>query len=344
LDFIPSIYFNKLVKSFAPDSPSTCVESQNLVAITQDSRITIDGSYAYYRIVAEKQGCRSVPSEIIYVYDNGLSQSRDVLTYDETSQTSFRYAMDAKGVTNSPHANTKSWVKSKYISDQDWEKAKPYLMPDNHPMKGRMDRIFKERVTKNAVSMKSAGFHQPEPRGLHRPVVSRHSVLPGYLVKLFLDNQKGMNDVHRLTRRAIGAESIAEAIKRLGYRDIFKVPKKWIYVLPDEPAPKNAADRKCFVLLVQDMNILPSRSNRRKWKSSEVNQQTLEALFTIFEDQGLADSVFAFNVPFDKDGYIAIIDTEVHHHWPVPYEKFLKWLNPSNQNYWKSLIKNKPHK
>jgi len=344
LDFIPSVYFDKLVKALANGTASKCVDCQNLVTETQDEKITIDGAYAYYRIIAETRNCLSIPSEIIYVYDNDLHQSRDVLRFDESSHTAYRCSMDLKGLSSDANANAKNLVKSEYLPEADWERAKPYLIPENHPMKKRLDRLFKKRVTKNATTMRGAGFIRPEPRGLHRPVVSQHRALPGYLVKLFLDNQHGMNDVHRLTRRASGAESIAEAIKRLGYDSIFRVPKKWIYPLPDKPSPHTNYERKFFVLLVQDMNILVSANNKKKWKSSQVSHFTLDVLFSLVEDQGLADSLFAFNVPFDHEGYIAIIDTEVHHHWPVPYDKFLKWLSPANQSYWKSLIKNKPRK
>ncbi len=339
IDFIPSLYYEKHVKGISNGVVSKFDLNKNLVAETKDQHIAIDGKYAYYRIIPEKNGSFGNPSELIYVYDNELPQSRDVLAYDETSASSTRRSLEQTGFSNTL-SSSKSLNKGKHITDHEWSKAKPYLLPENHPMKARMDRIFsKRRASQDAKSMRMAGFLIPEPRGLHRPVVTGHSILGGYLVKLFLDTQKGINDTSRLTRRVVGAESVKEAVQRLGYEQLFKVPKKWLYPLPDEPNPKTGVDRKKFVLLVQNMNILSSKTNRKQWKGPNIEHSVLDAVYTLFEDQGLADSTFAFNIPFDHEGYIAVIDTEVHHVWPVPFEKFSKCLSPTNQNYWRMLIR-----
>lgn len=340
-DFIPTVYFDKHLKAIE-NKESKFVDSANLVLSTADCKITIDGEYAYYRIVPEKNGVLGNPTALIYVYDNEILQNRDILTYDSRSKSAIRLSMDMHGLSKLVKLNGKEFIKNKFISDSEWAKAEPYLIPDNHPMKERLDRIFmNRRASMNTRTMQNAGFDDPAPRGVNRPVVSRHRILNGHMVKLFLDSQSGINDAVRLTRRVVGAKSIAEAIKRLGYEKIFKVPKKFLYPLPEVPGTDPSLDRKKFVLLTKDMNILESKKNRKKWKSSKITKKTLDAVYALFEDQGLADSTFAFNIPFDNDGFIAVIDTEVHHAWPVPHEKFSKYLSSNNQNYWYSITRNR---
>lgn len=341
IDFIPSIYFDKQVTEAYQGNIVNFKPSNNLVTTTNKNRIQIDGSYAYYRIVAIEKGCVSVPSEIIYVYDKDLHFERDTLNYDKELGLVTRVAIPLHGRVAQPSLPSKTWTKGGFVSEKDWLKVLPYLIPENHPMLSRLDRIFKNsRASQDADHMREAGFAKPSPLGPSRPVVTRHPLLKGFLLKLYLDTQVGINEVNRLSRRVAGALSCEEAVKRLGYEHIFRIPKKWLYPLPDSPSPKRGLDRKNFVLIVQDMNILPSIRNRQKWKSSAATKEILNALYVLFEDQGLADSVFAFNVPFDRDGYIAIIDTEIFHVWPVPFEKYLKWLDHNGQKHWKFLMKN----
>lgn len=54
-----------------------------------------------------------------------------------------------------------------------------------------------------------------------------------------------------------GAELIAKIIEKNGFQEIFKVPKKWIYVLPDQPkAPKGYMQKKS--ILVEEDAIVPA--------------------------------------------------------------------------------------
>jgi hypothetical protein len=42
-------------------------------------------------------------------------------------------------------------------------------------------------------------------------------------------------------------------------------------------------------------------------------------------------------MPFCRDGRIAIIDTEYHHKWPVPFYKLTKYFPKDLQSYWNKI-------
>lgn len=234
------------------------------------------------------------------------------------------------GYVPNPHVNTKIW-----------DVITPYLLPEDHPIKAKLDRIFAERVTLNSTSLQEAGFKTPNPRGFSKTVVSMHPDLEGYIVKCFLDNQKDVVDWQKLMRRIKGAEFIKRAIKRHHYEKIFKVPQKWIYPLPEEPSPPSDYYRKNFILIAEDVHILAKDSNYKAWAGPKMTPKKLDAIYTILKEEGLTDSVVAFNIPFtEDDDKLAFIDTEIWHRWPVNYKKLLMYLSPSMQKHWKQLIKN----
>lgn len=238
-----------------------------------------------------------------------------------------------------------NYTKNPDVSEAVWDAVKPYLLPSNHPVKKKLDKIFTaSRVTAHERSVKAAGFTSPYHRPQSRMVVSRHKDLPGYLVKMFTDDQRSVADYTLMLHRIKGARSIQRSIEKHGYEHLFKVPKKWIYPLPAEPVPLIAKYRKNFIIVVEDANILPRKDNYRKWKSSAMSRERMKALYVVMKEQGLKDSVFPFNLPFSEDGKIAFIDTEYHHSWPVHFNRLTSYFPSNQRNFWKQMIYEKESK
>ena len=155
-----------------------------------------------------------------------------------------------------------------------------------------------------------------------------------YAVKLLLDEEPTY-ELDKLISRIIGANTAREVIEKYGYQHIFKVPRKWIYALPLNPAPLSGTFRKNFILVEDEIDILQRKENYPKWKSDAVTHEILDAVFILLTEAGLYDSVYAFNMPFCEDGRIAVIDTELHHGWPIHYERFSAYLSHEMKSYWR---------
>lgn len=219
-----------------------------------------------------------------------------------------------------------------------WNKLKPYFLPYHHPVKSILDEIFQSgSVTFNRESFIEAGFKVHKPKAPTNLVVGKHPRLKGYLVKAYFDDQR-VCEWDNFFKRVTGAQSIQQCINKHGYQKQFKVPKKWIYPLPLESLLSNHQDemRKNFVLIVEDMDILDQAQNA-KYFNTKITHQILDDLYTIITEEGLIDSVFRGNIPFNKKGKICFIDTEHHHLWPVPYERLSRYLSPKMESYWKNL-------
>lgn len=218
-----------------------------------------------------------------------------------------------------------------------WEQMRPYFLPEDHPLKPKLDRIFsRDRVTANLSSLKKAGFKCKALRKWNNAIVAKNSKLKGYVFKMYSDDQVGFVDYPYWFARIQGTEVIRQSIEKLGYQHIFKVPKKWIYPLPHNPLSNNPTERN-FILVCEDMRIMSKEGNYERWRSAWVTHQLLDAVYAVLTDAGLLDSVYVDNIPFCKDGKIAFIDTEHFCKWPVPYHKMLPFLSKSNQAYWQSL-------
>lgn len=228
--------------------------------------------------------------------------------------------------------------KSQYIDEARWIEVQPYLLPENHPVKSKLDSIFsKSRATSSIDTFSRAGFDYMDLRKWDNVIVAWHQKLKGYIIKAYLDDQIGINDHLAFMTRINGAEAIRDAITAFGYENYFKVPKKWLYMLPDDPPVLPGLQRKMFILVEEDMNLVSSSSNSRMWQKNS-SKNFLKALFTLLQTLGLKDSVYITNIPFAKDGKVAFIDTEHHHSWPVKFSRLAKFLNPDMQVYWWSLI------
>lgn len=231
-----------------------------------------------------------------------------------------------------------AWQKSAFLDEVTWSSLSPYLLPSNHPIKAKLDEIFfKMRATATPLTMKAAGFQTLDSWKWDKAYVARHSQIKGYLIKAFLDNHLFMDDKKSLVNRIIGAEHIRQAIEVYGLQSFFKVPRKWLYQLPDYPDTLPGLYKKNFILIVEDMNIVSDEKNAEMFEQWTEDKQLL-FLFYLINTLGLSDSVYISNIPFSKDGKIAFVDTERYHLWPVNFKKLSQKLNREMKNYLEMLL------
>lgn len=371
LDFIPSIYSTCTLQAVANGEVIAIEKGSNLQVVTRETKCIVDGSLAYYRIIVRKHGQLSVPSHLIYVYDNDLDQHRDVLqvvemsderevakriliptTYSKTGLRDLLPLPTHPKPTLSNLANmiarqaevaaTPTYVRTKYVTPEIWAKVRPYLLPENHPVKPKLDRLFsRSRVTLTNKTFKEAGFKRNRIGRFSRVMASSNPELPGVFIKAFADTELYVTiDWYKWIHRIEGSKAVRACLHSHNYQHKFKVPHKWIYPLPADPSPPNSEKylRKNFILVAEDMQIYEHEKNNDLYKKKITTEQ-LDALYTILQEVGLWDSCYAFNIPFSKDGKLAVVDTEYFHKWPVPFEKFTKYFSKSKAKYWEKLIK-----
>lgn len=218
------------------------------------------------------------------------------------------------------------------------EIVRPYLLTDSHPLKKRLDLIFSiQGILKNRDSLMRCGFNVSPTRKWNNLYVAKHSILRGYVIKLFVNEQQGIQEWDNWIARIEGAWSIQAAIERHGYQKFFKVPKKWIYQLPS--ASLKDGDKQ-YVLIVEDMDIHDEERNRKKWKDMNyVTKERLDALYCLLKEEGLIDSIYIDNIPISRDGLITFIDTEHVHAWPVNYSRLNNFVPLELKAYWKTVSK-----
>lgn len=217
---------------------------------------------------------------------------------------------------------------------------KPHVLPENHPAWSKLNRIFcRSRCTQSPEHFKKAGFRRWQPGRWSRVSASAHPDLPEYFIKAYCDSETGMVfDWKKWLHRIRGAETVRECIIRNELQGQFKVPKKYIYPMPLNPSPpkKGKYVRKNFILVCENMNINDHKTNEKMYRT-KMTRELLKGLYIILQECGLNDSVYHFNMPFCKDGKIACIDTEYHHHWPVPFYKLNDRFPKHLQAFWKKM-------
>lgn len=219
-----------------------------------------------------------------------------------------------------------------------WEKLKPYFLPLNHPIKSTLDHIFESgQVILNREKFVSAGFKASSQKKPGNLVVGLHPHLRGFLVKAYFDHQD-VCEWDNYLKRVMGAQSLQRCIQNHGYEKKFKVPKKWIYPLPLKSLLSHnpLSYQKNFVLIVEDMEILNDKENKRIFKN-QMTPLTLDRLYEIITEEGLIDSVFRDNIPYNKFGKICFIDTEHHHLWPINYYHLKGTLSFEMGRYWETI-------
>lgn len=311
-DFMPEIYFDTsgeyTIKERKPEN--------NFVVATANQQLPVLNRLAFFRLVAEKNGCFSIPSRLIKLSEVELEKASE-----------YQVKVDY-------HNN---------LVEQN--KNPSYLMPDDHPIKAKLDAIFSSaRVLESLETLRKAGFKTGQPRVFTRVIVARHPSFPGYLFKLFLDAQR-YDKVLPLYKywgeRIQGARLIQQEINNRGWQHLFKVPQKWIYALPPKPAAKSDFYAKNYLLVVEDMQIFPASENNKMWKSDALPYEILHHLFILVKELGLSDSMKPDNNPFSKDGRIAFVDTQAFHRSPR-FRNMLPYLSSKNKKVWGEFIKNPP--
>lgn len=220
-----------------------------------------------------------------------------------------------------------------------WEELTPYFLPEEHPIKGSLDQIFhRSRVTTNEEIFTKAGFAITRQNRPYNAVVTGHKKLKGFLVKVYLDSQYPVIDWQMWMRRIKGCEVIQECIQKHQLTQLL-VPKKWIYPLPQDPSPPEEEwiNRKHFILVVEDMNIVDHQENGRLFKE-KMTRRLLKEIFTVMAECELTDCVWIGNMPFTKKGKIAFLDTELFYNGFPEFERLKKYLSIPMQKHLDKLI------
>lgn len=300
-DFIPKIYLDEDLLSF---------EEEQEVFFSRDQEIIIESPYPYFRIVAEQNGVFSLPSTLISHEEPCVFHNRMPLAKKSDAKTLKR--------------------------------LEPYLLPNDHPVKARLDRLFSmSRVLLNLKTLRAAGFVTDGPRRYTKIIVATHPDFPDYIFKLYLDAQRFEKPLafhEYLMQRIDGAHLLQKEIDNNGWQSLFKVPNKWIYALPTSPSAPPEFMAKNFLLVEDNMQIYSDEKNEEFWKSNQVSREFLQIYFQLLTLTGYRD-VKPANTPFSLDGRVAFVDTQTFLS-EVLYHKMTPFLSPSNQKYWKSLIKN----
>lgn len=237
----------------------------------------------------------------------------------------------------------RGYIRPPHISQEVWDNVSLYFLPESHPIKPILDQIFfQSRATASLKSMKKAGFDANKPMKWTHLVVARHPDTPEYIFKVFLDAQRlfkkfPVEDLWML--RIEGVNLIRNELDKMDWNHIFKVPRKWIYPLPANPAASKDFVRKDFILVEDDMDILSKTDNEAVWQSDVITTDILDAIYHLVTEYGLYDSPKPNNMPFSNDGRIAFVDTQVHHVWPVKYYKLTPHLNAEMKAYWKEITR-----
>lgn len=373
LDFIPSIYCDKQINGIVDGVVVDEDVNDNLVAITTEPKLLVKGSLAFYRIVARQRGQLSVPSELVHIYDHDLIQPRSVLQMVDGDNHDFIAKRTLLPVSYPatevalPHVFVESLFESSLmriqsllraatvlegkpyqcpegISQEIWESWQKYLLPSNHALKPKLDRIFSAgRITLTPETCRKAGFTRYTPQRWSRVVASPHGDLRGYWCKMYCDNELRVMNCHaRWINRIYGAECIRKCIKENNLEKMFNVPNKWLYVLPNR-LPKQYKDNahyveKYTILVCEDARSVGHSQNKKMYKQIS-DRRVIKGFYTIIQTCGLWDSVFSFNNPFSKDGRIWFIDCEGHHRWPIHYRKFTRCFSSSMGDYWERCFK-----
>lgn len=235
-------------------------------------------------------------------------------------------------------------VHHSYASEEAWQLVTPYLMPENHPLKSKLDKLFaKKRVLQDPQTLADAGFEKKSPRSHSHVIVTRHKKMKGYIFKIYTDNQLTYyrNEPEYITWmfRARGAKLVSQEVKAQGWEAFFKAPKKWIYPLPPTPRARSDHLQKNFILVEEEMDLLSDSKIRKKWRDGTITKAHLNRLFYLVTKLGLRGGCKYDNIPICKDGKLAFIDTQNNLRWPLPYDRLYLVLEGELRAHWDELIK-----
>ncbi len=226
------------------------------------------------------------------------------------------------------------------VPRETWQEVKPYFLPENHVIKEQLDKIFKKRrVIESRDSLRDAHFRVLSESEDSHMYVLRHKHIDGYIFKVYTDFGIDVDDSKKWLKRIHGAEAVRNHIKANDYDIFFKLPRKWIYPVPVNPAPNPSLKAKYFILVEEDMHLVEKKENKKLWDSPVVDKPFLDALFDLVTTLGMTNATMPKNIPFSEDGKIAFIDTEISNTWPVQLDQLNKHLSSEMKSYWKKKIK-----
>jgi hypothetical protein len=178
----------------------------------------------------------------------------------------------------------------------------PFILPQGHSLRMELDQIFSAPdVIKNETELQKAGFKLFLSRTRGNLKIAKHRAAPGYLFKLYLEDEAGSSMPlyqRRLVQRCKSASMIREHIRNAKFR-YFTVPDKWLYKVPNT---------HLFVLVVQDMQLESEEKSRKAWKK-KITPQHLQELFQLC-NEGFTSVAVVQNIPYTKLGTFSCIDTE----------------------------------
>lgn len=217
------------------------------------------------------------------------------------------------------------------------KKIKPYLIPNLHTIKPVLDSIFSNNLaTLNESKFNAAEFTTLEISHANFLRIALHPNLPGYLFKIYLDDETRTRNQKKswecLLDRCIGAENIRNLIKKKGLRH-FIVPDKWIY-----PLLENGQTRKSghSAVLVETFIELASHNEcKEAWE--QATPDLLDELYCILS-HGYASAYLLANIPYTKNGLFACIDTEYPKR-KIKYGQARQFFSENMQIYWDKLVK-----
>lgn len=227
------------------------------------------------------------------------------------------------------------------LSQKELQALTPHELPLGHPVRVHLDKLFKKKsIIKNVNALKEAGFDYAGPRKHTGLIVASHFKTPGFIYKIYTDVQeyyKNRTEHELWLMRIEGVRRIREYIQDRHLVHLFKVPRKWVYIIPASMQNKTVPYPKHTILVEEQMDILSEKKNLEKWKSKELKQSLLNELYQLITLIGLRDCAKPDNIPFCKDGRIAFIDTQTFDENPVSYYRLSRSLSESNKKFWINL-------
>lgn len=257
---------------------------------------------------------------------------------EATFEKALSQSLRSQKATGDPNLDS-----NPYIIDEAKKAIAHYLIPLHHPMRKILNSLFsRDRITTDKTTFTEAGFKIIAEGRRSFICVANHPKMPHYLVKIYLDTvlskKQHKESWEWLVRRCVGAKKIRKIIRhrKLQY---FVAADKWIYCLPPEPSPINDGQhiRHPALLLVTDMNLVPSKLNKYAWRHY-ITEKHLDELYTIIS-RAKGSSYRPDNIAYTYENRFAFIDTEYPSRGP-DYKSIRKYLNPTLLIYWDSLVRN----
>lgn len=332
IDFVPDVYFGKRIDKILGEDVVEVVDEENLVHSTKECSLTVNGDLAFYRIIVEHRNHLSVPSPIVRVYDSFLPERRDVLR--GRLRESGQFVAERVSFPE-PY----DWAHNPGISEETRVKTAPYLLPANHPSKGRVDRLFRSaRIVASKDAWYSAGFRVAD-QGIAEEgmIIGQHEDLPYWVIKGFLDDKQPRH-WHYWYEHVIATVNIRLHIGKMVLKGI-RVPEKWLYLLPSQPLLEadNDGHHNPFILVVDKVDLLSAEDNEKAFKEL-MTTNLLEDLASIIA-LGLSRAN-ATRLRFCVDGSLAIIDTGecLQGPWQADFESVSDLLSNEMQELWQKIV------